>query len=311
MLLSPRAKALLGNRSTGSSELFETGRNYYSPVTYQWPDFYNGDKSHWLKYSAFGNALGIVILNRASGDWSEYDADFHKQGQIIKSAGAKRVVFYIKTLYGAAVDPQKYSEEFKQPLSETGKYTHEYIVKTALKVKKEYPEVFGGIFLDEAINGWGDQSNRVQWYVDLYKKLKTALGEDTLIVINPGSNTVERMMDAGDVLMSYESTADKYINPTTPNIHPDHYKTYPSWRFWHVIHDVTEENIVQVFDKAKALGVGHLFATDRVLDLGTGDTFNPETHPYDLPPSPWVVEYVRGWVAGLAALVSKINKLAK
>lgn len=312
MALSPRARELFGNRSASSSTsdgILEAGRRYYSPVTYQWPDFYEGDSSDWKAYSAFGDALGIVILNRSSGDWTSYDKDFHTQGQIIKSAGAKRVVFYIKTLYGAATDPEKYAKEFNQPLSETKKYTHEYIVSTAMKVKKEYPDIFGGIFLDEAINGWGNQEGRMDWYVQLYKKLKSALGEEALIVINPGSNTQEKMMEACDVVMSYESTAAKYINPKTPNVHPDHYAKYPSWRFWHVIHDITEENIVEVFEKANALGVGHLFATDRILDFGTGNAFQPETHPYDAPPSNWVVEYVRGWQVGLASMVRKLNKL--
>ena len=48
---------------------FKPGEHYYSPVTYTWPDFYNGANSKWAKFLEFGNTLGIVILNRSSGDW--------------------------------------------------------------------------------------------------------------------------------------------------------------------------------------------------------------------------------------------------
>lgn len=290
-------------------ETLEAGRRYYSPITYQWADYYNGVNSKWNKYLAFGNTLGIVILNRASGDWSTYDADFDMQGKLAKANGAKKVVFYIKTLYAAATDPERFAAEFNQPLPETQKYTHDYIVSTMVRVKKEYPDVFDGVFLDEAVNGWGDQEPRMQWYTELYQKLKAALGDDTLIVINPGSNTQEKMMEACDVVMSYESTAEKYLDPATPNIHPDFYKKYPSWRFWHVVHDVTEQNILDVCEKADTLGVGNLFLTDKTLDFGTGDAFKPDISPYDNPPADWVLDYVRAWVAGIGPVLEKVNQL--
>lgn len=276
---------------------FESGQRYYSPITYVWPDFYKQD-SKWSKYLEFGHTLGLVIMNRSSGDWSVYDQDFHTQAQKAQSAGAKKILFYIKTLYGAATDPPKYAAEFNQPLSETEKYTHDYIVSTMKRVKAEYPDVFGGVFLDEAVNGWGNQVGRVEWYKELYQKLKVELGRQTVIVINPGANTVPEMMDACDIVMSYESTATKYIDPNNIWVHPDHYRQFPSWRFWHVIHDVVPEDIEEVFKKLDELGIGHAFITDRVLDLGGGDAFNPDIHPYDTPPSGWVVAQITSWIQG-------------
>jgi len=82
---------------------FVNGKRYYSPITYTWPDYYNGDNSQWSKFLKFGNSLGIVILNRASGEWlvKRPDTDFATQANLAMAAGAKRIAFYIKTRYGA------------------------------------------------------------------------------------------------------------------------------------------------------------------------------------------------------------------
>lgn len=37
---------------------FVNGKRYYSPITYTWPDYYNGDNSQWSKFLKFGNSLG-------------------------------------------------------------------------------------------------------------------------------------------------------------------------------------------------------------------------------------------------------------
>ena len=36
---------------------FVNGQHYYSPVTYTWPDYYNGERSKWAKFLAFGLSL--------------------------------------------------------------------------------------------------------------------------------------------------------------------------------------------------------------------------------------------------------------
>ena len=102
---------------------FVNGQHYYSPVTYAWPDYYNGERSKWAKFLAFGNTLGMVILNRASGDWlsKRKDQDFEVQGQLAKGAGAMRVLFYIKTRHGANMEgmPDTYREKVRSNLGVT------------------------------------------------------------------------------------------------------------------------------------------------------------------------------------------------
>ena len=100
---------------------FKPGEHYYSPVTYAWPDFYNGANSKWAKFLEFGNTLEIVILNRSSGDWlsKRPDIDFATQGSMALSAGARRVSFYIKTRHGAMFEgmPVSYRDKIATNLN--------------------------------------------------------------------------------------------------------------------------------------------------------------------------------------------------
>lgn len=300
---------------------FVNGQHYYSPVTYTWPDYYNGDRSKWAKFLAFGNTLGLVILNRASGDWlsKRKDHDFEVQGQLAKGAGAMRVLFYIKTRHGANMPgiPDTYREKVRSNLGvsmgEVTRFTNEYIIQSAKAVKEDFGDIFGGVFLDET-SPWLDetlQNKVIENYVQLHGQLKQELGHDALIVINPGSNTPKSMMDACDIALTYESDAAKYIDPATKYIHPEHYKGIPSWRFWHVIHGVTKENIDEVFAKADSLGIGNLYVTDRTFNVGDGSEDHPQENPYDMPPSPWVEDRVRAWIKGVLPFEKRLAALER
>lgn len=300
---------------------FVNGQHYYSPVTYTWPDYYNGDRSKWAKFLAFGNTLGLVILNRASGDWlsKRKDRDFEVQGQLAKGAGAMRVLFYIKTRHGANMPgmPDTYREKVRSNLGvsmdEVARFTNEYIIQSAKAVKEDFGDIFGGVFLDET-SPWLDetlQDKVIENYVQLHDQLKQELGRDALIVINPGSNTPKSMMDACDIALTYESDAAKYIDPATKYIHPEHYKGIPSWRFWHVIHGVTKENIDEVFAKADSLGIGNLYVTDRTFKVGDGTEDHPQENPYDMPPSPWVEDRVRAWIKGVLPFEKRLAALER
>lgn len=300
---------------------FKSGERYYSPITYTWPDFYNGAQSKWSKFLAFSSTLGVVLLNRSSGDWlsKRPDPDFAKQGEIALAAGARRVAFYIKTRHGAMFPgiPEAYRQKVAQNLnvdmSALTPYTEDFIMRSAKAVKEDYPNIPVNIFLDET-SPWIDlsmQDTIIAGYTRLYKRLKQELGRDTLIIINPGSNTPASMMDACDIVLSYESNAERYLDPGTKYIHPDHYKQYPSWRFWHIVHGATEQNIDDVFAKAEELGIGHLYVTDRTFKVGTGSEDEPEENPYDNPPSPWVENRVRAWIKGVLPYERRIATLEK
>lgn len=291
---------------TADESPFEIGGRYYSIVSYTWPDYYldQDDKaetvSKWNRFLSFGKALGIGILNRNSGNWDTFDNDFKVQGEIAKNKGVKRLVFYVKTQYGAA---SGIDFEGKTDIPNWSRYTKEYILGQIDKFVTQYGSLAEGVFLDEVINGWGTQSNRIDWYGDLVSAIKEQYGEQFFVVCNCGANIAPALLKwKTDVFMSYEGTAENYLkeNPGSP-IHTADMAKEPGIRFWHVVHGVTASNYRQVFAKAAELGIGHVYVTDGVLDeSGPGGQWDPVGNPYENPPSkqlealiiPWINDYL-------------------
>ena len=294
---------------------FRRGARYYSPASYWWPDFYldqddNPDThSKWGQLLTMGNALGIVVLNRNSGDWSTFDKDFKEQGERALSAGARRCVFYIKTQYAVATLPE--GDKAREGVPDAGKYTKEYILSQVKNAHDQYPGVCQGVFLDETINGWGEQASRVPFYQDLVAEIRRLYGKQFLIVCNAGSNISEAMVALDvDVYMTYEGTAEKFLkdDPASP-LMPAHMASQPSIRWWAVVHDTTQENYQQVFARAESLGYGHLYVTDGKLVMGQGGQWNPDVNPYQNPPSSWIQALLVPWIKGYLALYTEVLRL--
>ena len=294
---------------------FRRGARYYSPASYWWPDFYldqddNPDThSKWGQLLTMGDALGIVVLNRNSGDWSTFDKDFKEQGERALSAGARRCVFYIKTQYAVASLPE--GDKAREGVPDAGKYTKEYILSQVKNAHDQYPGVCQGVFLDETINGWGEQALRVPFYQDLVAEIRRLYGKQFLIVCNAGSNISEAMVALDvDVYMTYEGTAEKFLkdDPASP-LMPAHMASQPSIRWWAVVHDTTQENYQQVFARAESLGYGHLYVTDGKLVVGQGGQWNPDVNPYQNPPSSWIQALLVPWIKGYLALYTEVLRL--
>lgn len=292
---------------------FKPGERYYSPVTYFWPDYYQKapNVSKWGQILRFAGSLGIVILNRNSGNWDTYDKDFYTQAKLALAAGAKRAVFYVKTQYLAATLPA--GDPGRNNVPDVDKYTEDYIFGQVAKAKSQYGDVCQGVFLDEAINGWGAQAGRVPAYKRLIDRIRTAYGKDFLIVVNSGSNISEEMCELDfDVCMMFEKDATEFLveDPGTP-ILPDHMKAYPSTRWWAVVHGVTSENYRSVFDKADNLGIAHLYITDGQLreDPRRGGQWEPVGNPYANPPSQHILDLVVPWLKGYLPLKLEVDDL--
>lgn len=292
---------------------FKAGQRYSSPVTYYWPDYYNESKgtSKWAKALKAGNTLGLVILNKDSGNWDEKNEDFGKQAARALSAGAKRCVFYVKTQYGVASLPPQ--AEARRGVPNPDKYTKEYILGQIAKFVEQYGDVVGGVFLDEVINGWGAQAGRVDWYRDLINTIRSEYGKGFYIVVNAGSNMSQQMCGLDfDTAMMFEQDAKKFLNedPGTP-ILPDHMKAYPSDRWWAVIHGVTKDNYRQVFGKLDTLPIGHAYITDGVLveDPNRGGQWEPVGNPYENPPSEQLIRLTSSWIHGTLDLNLTIEDL--
>lgn len=293
---------------------FKNGARYYSPVTYYWPDYYQDGKpgqfSKWAQTLKFRDNLGYVILNRNSGDWEAQDVDFQKQGELALGAGAKKVLFYIKTQYGAAINPDA---EENRGIPNASKFTKEYILEQLKRAKHWYGDLVQGVFLDEVINGWDVRKDRLPWYKDLIDTIRRENGLDFVIAINTGSNISQEVCNLDfDVCMMFEGTAAKFLeeNPTSP-ILPDHMKAYPSTRWWAVVHSVTSENYQKVFDKADNLAISHLYVTDGFLveDPQNGGQWHPVGNPYENPPGAEIRELIIPWLKGYLKLKLKVDNL--
>ena len=293
---------------------FKNGARYYSPVTYYWPDYYQDGKpgqfSKWAQTLKFRDNLGYVILNRNSGDWEAQEVDFQKQGELALGAGAKKVLFYIKTQYGAAIKPD---DEANRGIPNAAKFTKEYILEQLKRAKHWYGDLVQGVFLDEVINGWDSRKDRIPWYKDLIDTIRRENGLDFVIAINTGSNISQEVCNLDfDVCMMFEGTAAKFLeeNPTSP-ILPDHMKAYPSTRWWAVVHSVTSENYQKVFDKADNLAVSHLYITDGFLveDPQNGGQWHPVGNPYENPPGAEIRELIIPWIKGYLKLKLKVDNI--
>lgn len=294
---------------------FKPGERYYSPVTYFWPDYYDdgkpGKTSKWAQILKFAGSLGIVILNRNSGNWDEFNVDFKKQAELALAAGAKRAVFYVKTQYLAAGLPA--GDPGRDNVPDVDKYTETYILSQIEKAKTQYGDVCQGVFLDEVITGWGSQAGRIPAYKSLIDKIRAKYGKDFLIVVNSGANISEDMCKLDfDVCMMFEKDATAFLNedPGTP-ILPAHMAAYPSTRWWAVVHGVTSENYRKVFDKADKLGIAHLYITDGQLreDPQQGGQWEPVGNPYANPPSSHILELVVPWLKGYLPLKLEVDEL--
>ena len=294
---------------------FKAGERYYSPVTYFWPDYYEdgkpGKTSKWAQILKFAGSLGIVILNQNSGNWDEFNVDFQKQAELALAAGAKRAVFYVKTQYLAATLPA--GDPGRNNIPDVDKYTEAYILSQIEKAKTQYGDVCQGVFLDEAINGWGAQAGRIPAYKSLIDKIRAKYGKEFLIVINSGSNISSEMCKLDfDVCMMFEKDASAFLveDPGTP-ILPDHMKQYPSTRWWAVVHGVTSENYKSVFDKADKLGIAHLYITDGQLreDPQRGGQWAPVGNPYANPPSQHILDLTVPWLKGYLPLKLEVEEL--
>lgn len=296
---------------------FKNGSRYYSPITYYWPDYYKegkpGQSSKWAATLKFGDKLGYVILNRNSGDWTQYEKDFKRQGELALAAGAKKVLFYVKTQYGVASLPNDHPARNGVPNPD--KFTPDYIKQQIALAKKWYGDLVQGVFLDEMINGWGESAARVPWYRTLLYDIRKTYGPEFVIGVNTGANISAEVCTLDfDVCLMFEGTAEKFLeeNEQSP-ILPAHMAEYPSTRWWATVHTTTEFNYKKVFAKADSLGIAHLYITDGVLveDPNRGGQWEPVGNPYENPPSKHILDLVVPWLKGFLPLQQTVNDLPK
>lgn len=233
------------------------------PVTYWWCDFY-ATNSNWDTILQAGP--GLVIINPSSGFGETFNADWLEQARRAKAAGAT-VVGYVLTGWA--------SRDQSAVKAEVAKYVAQYGVD--------------GVFLDEAVNGWGGQSGQEVYYQQLTDYFHGLYGADFLVVSNPGANTTDAMLTGGDVLMTFEHDAAAYLASNEVVAPSSAYMKAPKTQFWHCVYNVTTPDLArQVLTRFDRTHASRLYLTDRTLD----------SNPYAAPPSKWLLDmqitYCRG-----------------
>lgn len=257
----------------------DVSKRYYAPVTYWWADQQQA-QSNWHHLLQNADAVPFVILNPRSGPGTQAEPDFVDLVKRLEWVD-KPKIGYVRT-----------TQDF-EPKLRTTRAKETILAEVAKHV--EYYKV-DGVFLDEMVNGWTPEQERlIPFYKDLYKQLKKLYGEQFLIVGNPGVVTKPELLECADVLMTFENTAAKYLEAEDNNVAPYHYKAFPPHRFIHVVHNVeSKEQALKVLERMGRSNVASVFLTTDTFSgiLGSESETN---NPWDNLPEQWLVDMQLRW----------------
>lgn len=257
--------------------LWTRGARRLSPVTYSWPKYWEAiEHARDVTANYFHNpdVAGPFIANPHSGVGDKKETDYELTLTATANMGMVNIAYVLTQWGGRAHDA--IIKEIDQFITYYGRHR------------------IHGVFLDEAVNGWGDQSSKVQGYVTLYNELRKKYGPAFYIVANPGGNTVEGMLGAADTIMAFEQSAQRYIDDET--ICPGHYRGHNPLRFWHAVHNVTDtEQAKQVLRRASVSNVGQIWLTSDTFtgELGSESEWN---NPWDNAPDKDILREEIQWV---------------
>jgi hypothetical protein len=157
--------------------------------------------------------VGLVIADPSDGPGVDVDTRYATAIRQTREQGI-RVLGYVTTSYG--------SRALRQIESDVDRWHRWYDVD--------------GIFLDEV----STSSGQITDCMTLFADAKRRKGSRHLVVLNPGTQTLEGFMNACDILLNSESTWRTYRDGYVDN--PTWVANYPSSRFWHVVHDCPTES---------------------------------------------------------------------
>ena len=198
--------------------------------------FYPASGSPWAQLDGGGPAVGIAIINPASGPGSAPDPSYAAQVQASQQAGVA-VLGYVHTSYGG---------------------------RAAATVQAEIDDYYSwyhvdGIFFDEAST---DCSLASSYYGPLSSHVK-AQGGSALVVLNPGTATPECYLSVADVLVTFEGDAATYA---AGYVAPAWAGKYPADRTWHLVYGAsTESQLDSSVVLSKQHGAGWIYVTNDTL----------------------------------------------
>ena len=247
----------------------DAASRYWVPVTYWWADQDFATNSKWKTVFDHIDKAPFFIINPRSGVGDKKEHDFVSLVDKLRPY-RKPMLGYVRTI--------KATVKVESVLADIDKYVQWYGVT--------------GVFLDEMVNGWGTSQNLVPFYQRIYKTVKAKYGEKFVVMGNPGTNTTEDVLNATDILMSFEKDAEKYLNDTEAPVTPDVYRKYPPTRFYHAIHNATQDQMRAILKKASESNVASIYVTNDTFSGGAEDANN---NPWDSVPAPWMIDESIKW----------------
>jgi hypothetical protein len=253
----------------------------------------NGDPDAWNRLiGSPSNKAGVIVANVANGPdfvakgmWSDVMSRAHNSG--------KRVLGYVDTGY----------------MGLTGQTTRlgssrsaDWIVQIEQDINRWYalyPGLVDGIFFDQGHNlcGDGNYIARLYQFVNQFEK---RYHPTAMTVLNPGAVVPQCYEWTADVLLTYESSFEGYMQraeqPGDLNYHSPDWTPQGDHKIWHIIYGVPEDQIASVIATSRSRNAGYVFVTDDVM-----------VNPYDTLPhgSYWSNELndvngVGGYISGPA-----------
>ncbi len=219
------------------------------------PSYFDPDVPGWSQMESGVPTAALAIINPDSGPGASADPNYADQVTQAEKAGMI-VVGYVSTSYAGTQDRTRTLKTAEQDVN---------------RYYSWYPDV-GGIFVDEVST---DCSSYTTYYKPLYDYIKHK-GKQALVLLDPGINTSECYMSAGDIIVNFDDTYANYIG-----WFPDPWvMKYPASRFWQVVTATSLANLSQATALSKHRNAGWIYFTDVV---GDGD-------PFSALPSYWNTE---------------------
>ncbi len=192
--------------------------------------FYPG--ATWTQMQQASPTVGVSIINPMNGPGGTMDPAYADEVAKSKTAGIK-VLGYVYTGYG--------SRSAAEVKADVDKYYSWYGVD--------------GIFFDEAST---DCQYATSYYAELHAHVK-AKGDNSEVILNPGTQTRECYMAVSDVLLTFEGSYRDYTNGYSA---PSWVSNYSPSRFWHLVYSTsTTKAMERAVTLSKNRGVGWVYVT--------------------------------------------------
>jgi hypothetical protein len=210
------------------------------------PAYFYPDQTYWPQLQSGAPTVGLAIADPADGPGVEPDPRYVAAMRETRGRGIG-VLGYVTTSYGRRV--------LADVRSDVARWHAWYSID--------------GIFFDEVTTN----RSGIMYCRTLCQHVKRQMGSDHLVVLNPGTQTLEGFMGACDILLNSESTWRTYRDAYVGNA--SWVANYPASRFWHVVHGCpTEAEMRMAMRLAQTRHAGWIYVTD-----GTG------ANPYQSLPS--------------------------